>query len=122
MSKLKIFKVRGRAYYNLLAWHGARIMDENNPGWHKEIDSGILDLADGSACILGQTHGWWRDGAKKLGLSRKEAEKFGFVLNLYDSDGNYVYPDDSYEDLNKKQAEAYSKLTEAWIREVKKRL
>lgn len=34
---------------------GAEWLDENFPGWEREIDLGTLDLATCSACICGQS-------------------------------------------------------------------
>lgn len=33
---------------------GAAWLDETYPGWWKSIDLGLLDMADGCACVLGQ--------------------------------------------------------------------
>ena len=44
---------------------GAAYLDDVDPGWHERVDPSTLELADGSACILGQLHGDFR-----LGLGR----------------------------------------------------
>lgn len=45
---------------------GADLLDEQRPGWDREIDIGQLDIALGSACILGQLYGQYSVGVHEL--------------------------------------------------------
>lgn len=44
---------------------GATYLDRVDPGWHRRVNPGTLELEDGEHCVLGQLHGEFR-----LGLGR----------------------------------------------------
>ena len=41
---------------------GAKLLDKVAPGWEKKIKPGVLDLANGCNCILGQVYGDYSTG------------------------------------------------------------
>lgn len=78
-----------------LAAHGAELLDNSGPeDWACQIDLGELDLADCTACVLGQLYadevdiaeeGYFNDGydvgRTRLNLSTiQEAAEYGFDL------------------------------------------
>lgn len=36
---------------------GIKFLNEKHPGWHRRVDTNILDIADGGFCVLGQSLG-----------------------------------------------------------------
>ncbi len=51
---------------------GAAYLDDVDPGWHRRVHAGTLELASGRSCVLGQLHGDFRVGllrARLLDLS-----------------------------------------------------
>jgi hypothetical protein len=40
---------------------GAQLLDEQVPGWYRQIDTSTLDMADGCNCICGQLAGEGED-------------------------------------------------------------
>lgn len=101
---------------------GARLLDEEYPGWHKKVDSESLLMQDGNACILGQTFkdavGTYDDdgydaGRKALELS--EDEKADFNVFAYGFDALDAGPYGSSRD-------AYDKLAFHWRGQIGKRL
>lgn len=117
MSRMRnnIYSIGGKLindkdYYSLLAFHGARFMDENRPGWVYRIDTDLLDMAKSDACIFGQDFGWYEEGRVAVGLSKTESANFGFVIN--------PVPGELSDEVHRQ----YSMLTEAWIREILTRL
>jgi len=47
---------------------GAEYLDESDPGWHRRIDPGTLELGSGNRCVLGQLHGEFRLGLGRSGM------------------------------------------------------
>lgn len=45
---------------------GAALLNEKKPHWYDDIDLGSLELADDTACVLGQLFGAYEDGVKYL--------------------------------------------------------
>lgn len=67
------------------ASRGARFLDKKDPGWFTKIDTRILDISDGRACVLGQLYGYYTTGCKKLGIGFGKAMSYGFELLLLGS-------------------------------------
>lgn len=84
---------------------GAKLLDVLKPGWAQRIDLDRLDLADCSACVLGQLFGDFGVGAERLFTMRPDtfnaAKECGF-----DKDGF---------------AESWSSLNVSWRNEITKR-
>ncbi len=47
---------------------GAAYLDDVQPGWHRQVDAGTLELASGGRCVLGQLHGDFRIGLMRAHL------------------------------------------------------
>lgn len=47
---------------------GAKLLDEQNPGWARKIKRIILDMNNCGKCILGQLYGSFWEGRLSLGL------------------------------------------------------
>lgn len=89
---------------------GARLLDERQPGWHRQVNQSFLDLADSGVCVLGQLHGGYGHGLAVLGfLFDGSAQKYGF-------DADFLW-----ESHIESGFEQYSILTELWIEEIKTR-
>ena len=87
---------------------GARLLDDQDPGWAARVDPGRLELADGQACVLGQLWGEYRRG---LGRGR--------VLDLSSAPTRFVSPVDLGFQATPGLGEAaealdYAHLTRAW--------
>jgi hypothetical protein len=104
----KYTALQSKEYYELCAYHGAKLMDSKRPGWYRRIKRELLDMAMSSVCILGQNYGWYSEGRERLGLPSGEASKYGFVIPV-----GMDVQDESF---------AYSMLTEAWLSEIDKRI
>lgn len=94
--------LHSREWYQLAAWHGARHMDKEDPGWINLIDESRLNLGDSQACILGQRFGQYYYGRETLHLTQSESFNLGF-------------------DAEEGRHEDYSMLTEAWLEEIVRR-
>ena len=94
------------------ASRGALLLDDRDPGWAERVDPGSLHLSDGSACVLGQLWGEYRQG---LGRAR--------VLDFSSAPSRFVSPVDlgfqAVGDLgDAAEALDYTYLTRAWRDEV----
>lgn len=91
---------------------GMELLDQERPGWKKEIDLNKLNMGGCVYCILGQIYGFFDDGLVALKIyypnpafdllevhdaDLAEAAKYGFALG-------------DYEDYSA----AYANLTQAW--------
>lgn len=57
------------------------LLDEERPGWFNEIDTDILDMNNGSKCILGQLHrGSFWNGVSAMGLNHKACAEGPFSV------------------------------------------
>lgn len=94
---------------------GAAYLDDVDPGWHDRVDPSTLELADGSACVLGQLHGDFR-----LGLGRSH------LINLSSAPRGSLSPvaygfkgaSDVPEDV---QDRDYRMLNRAWREAIRER-
>lgn len=112
VDDLEIAAVRAR--------RGALLLDEQQPGWAREIDLGGLDMLSVCDCITGQVFGGYVSGARTLGISgalyhclpSDEVIRHGFQV-IHRGDG--VNSD--------RQAEMDAQaLRDAWIAEIEARL
>ncbi|WP_412063366.1 hypothetical protein [Rubrivirga sp. IMCC45206] len=93
------------------AARGADLLDDRDGGWAANVDTATLELADGTACVLGQLAGEYR-----LGLRAR-------VFDLSSAPTRFVSPVDlgfqAVGDLGE-AAEAldYAFLTRAWREEI----
>ena len=85
---------------------GATILDVFRPGWAKEIDREVLDLADCEVCVLGQLFGSYEEGVCRVFAVAEDNEKAAICagFNLPKCGGKW------------------STLTEAWRREIGRRV
>jgi hypothetical protein len=83
---------------------GASFLDQQSPGWHRQMDTGSLNIARSDRCALGQLYGSYHRGLQVTGTASRSAE-LGFAAS--GSTGN---PDE------------YTRLTQAWVREIESRL
>ncbi len=98
------------------AARGAAYLDAVDPGWYRHMDLRRLELADGTACVLGQ-----RYGSFLLGLGRSG------LLNLSSAPLHSLSPVDygflcvQHVDAEV-QARDYALLNQAWREEIRQRL
>lgn len=99
---------------------GARLLDEQRPGWWQRIDILKLEMNNCSKCILGQLFGHYDSGLTRLFGSPDEAEEAserGFdhdeEFGAFTTDGQSAYKD--------RVNNQYSQLARVWIDEVLKR-
>lgn len=61
---------------------GAKLLDENYPGWANKIDLDLLNLSRCDDCVLGQLHPRahhpFQRGLKKIGVNYEDAWRCGF--------------------------------------------
>lgn len=94
---------------------GAAYLDDVDPGWHRRIDSEILELGDGKHCILGQLHGEFR-----LGLGRSNLISMSSAPRASLSPVAYGFK--CVENVPEAwQAYDYDLLNEAWRQAVRAR-
>lgn len=101
-----------RMLEKMRAYAGAIVLDRVRPGWAQDINLKKLDLADCEVCVLGQLYGSFMEGAHQLfgGQAQRVSAECGFDINYRTTrSGRSV------------REVTYSKLTEAWKREIKKR-
>jgi hypothetical protein len=97
---------------------GATILDVFRPGWASEVDLESLDLEDCKACVLGQLFGGFDVGAEKLFAMRHTEDGLpGGVADASIAAGFSLPIGGIWQGLIK-----YSNLTNAWKREIAKRV
>lgn len=80
--------------------NGAAYLDANHPGWHNCIDTGNLNLASGSFCVLGQMfvqYDNFFDQLEPVNINRYNADEYGFMV---------------------KEPSYYPTLTQLWLVEI----
>jgi hypothetical protein len=60
---------------------GVALLDERLPTWRQRVNPDTLDLANGCRCIVGQVLGDYDEGVALLGLSQRDAERYGFFTS-----------------------------------------
>lgn len=85
------------------AARGAAFMDQKRPGWHNEIELGLLDIECGACCILGQIYNDYGQGTGKIGISYDQQRQYDLGLMA--------------TPINKTQK--YRELTAAWKTEIR---
>ncbi len=96
---------------------GADVLDTHCPNWRKVLNLKKFEHNNCYKCILGQLYGEFTDGLGRIGLDRAdEAEHHGFDVPF---PSNYIKM--STEAEEKYYKTAYKKLSELWIKEIKKR-
>ena len=85
----------------------AGLMDQSDPGWHRRIDRGALDLGNAMKCVLGQRFGSFSEGLKILNVDG--ADSLGF------SRGNGTV-------TKREERVEYAEITEMWDEEIELRL
>jgi hypothetical protein len=97
------------------ARRGAAYLDDVAPGWIEDVDPLSLDLADGTACVLGQLHGSFAIGLGRAGIfSLSSAPRASFSP----VDLGFHCVQGVGEDL---QEQDHTYLTDAWREEVGRR-
>ena len=88
---------------------GARMLDKQRPGWHRNIDVDALDQRSTRNCVLGQTFGDYYDGITSLygETEASEACLAGFTIDPFTT-----YP----------RGEVWDALNKTWKFEIKGRL
>ncbi len=73
------------ASFTRRAERGAALLDQQKPGWWKDINPDSLDLMSNYDCVLGQVYGYFTYGADELRLRYKYTPylrhtcRYGFV-------------------------------------------
>jgi hypothetical protein len=102
-------------YARKRAGRGAAYLDDVAPGWIDDVDPLSLDLADGTACVLGQLHGSFAIGLGRAGIfSLSSAPRASFSpvdLGFHCVQGL----SESLQELD------HTYLTDAWREEVRRR-
>jgi len=92
MTETEIFEEvleRAREYAAL----GAQLLDEERPGWAREIDLEMLNMASPCNCVLGQIFGHYDYGLRCLGLGY--GREYGFNKSV----GGYTVLDQIWIEL-----------------------
>jgi hypothetical protein len=96
----------------------AERLDEERPGWFKEINLGTLAMEDCQNCVVGQLYGDYTAGMGELGIHiLKEGVTYGVDINDI-----YGGPESSREHLDALADAEYSKMEDAWREEINSRL
>lgn len=95
------------AAYDAIVRKGAKALAKVKPEWFLNTSIDRLDLASETACVLGQNFSIYYIGKNELGIVQEEAVALGFDV-----------PEFGVMGLTK--SESYSRLTEAWVRRIKK--
>ena len=95
---------------------GADFLDDADPGWHRRVDIGELELGSGTHCVLGQLHGDFR-----LGLGRSD------LINLSSAPRASLSPAahgfQCAQDVSEEaQDRDYRFLTQAWQEAIEARV
>jgi hypothetical protein len=53
---------------------GAQFLDQQRPGWHRQVDTGTLHIARSDRCALGQLYGSYHRGLEVLHVAPRSAE------------------------------------------------
>lgn len=92
---------------------GATWLDQAWPGWHNQIDTGILDMNNSERCVLGQLSSiddqWYR-GHVRGQMSDMDPEH-GFYTE-------FELPVDDQDDSYTDQDTALAELAECWLAEI----
>lgn len=99
---------------------GATILDVFRPGWAHAVVPEALDLAECTACVLGQLYGRFERGAETLFAMRKtsDAKVFSKGIESASVDAGFYIPSGERET----RFTEYDTLTAAWKREIAKRV
>ncbi len=92
---------------------GATLLDQERPGWYKEIDLDLLDMEGGDVCVLAQLFG--------EGPGDHEAYVRGAAA-LFGSEVGHQHADSAAHGFITKADESYTvygDLTEAWKRVIR---
>jgi hypothetical protein len=93
----------------LSVYDGATFLDNVNPGWYREIDTGNMDVSDeGGDCPLRQLYGSYTKGVDTLGITSERAVELGFNV-VASPVAEFTY-------------EQFSRRTEEWVKAVEERL
>lgn len=118
-----------RKQHVLAARRGAKLLDKLDPKWFQHIDLKTLDLGSVSRCMLGQRYGDYSEGLDQITDALNEARiRFEKALREYSNDVSlaplyYGFEADAGNEwLGTNRQFGYSILTEAWTREVEKRM
>lgn len=82
-----------------MTWHsysaevttGIALLDSRMGTWWDDVPPELLDMADGSYCILGQLFGDYVEGRAALGMNDEDCIRHGFLLDEHDGDSPYDY-------------------------------
>lgn len=94
--------------------NGVRLLDENRPGWWREIEPLSLDVSSASRCPLGQTYGFGK-GIRALNIEELHLQ----IENGFES-APISYVEDLEERFQVRQAD-YANLTTLWRRVIVER-
>jgi hypothetical protein len=97
---------------------GAALLDEKRPGWSGRINTGPLELACPTLCILGQLYGHFNLGRDTLFPGED------YRATCDDDLGPYLYGFDlTWQEYDKfGQAAAFKPLQDAWIEAIADRV
>lgn len=94
---------------------GAKLLDENLPGWYSRIDLADLDIESPDWCILGQLYPSYKEGVNRLSSALSSLfnpSKYGFDVSPYYE----------REDMGIKLPDALQMLEDAWTELINQRL
>ncbi|MFJ2650896.1 hypothetical protein ACIO1C_29775 [Streptomyces sp. NPDC087420] len=99
---------------------GAALLDEKRPGWEREVDLDVLDIANGAVCVTAQLSGRsdFRTGMKQLDLTSGDDGTYvlhGFNAESADTPEAYGLDDTKDSDVVlDAQNAAYDTLNTLW--------
>lgn len=94
---------------------GAEYLDFALPDWFMRINTSVLDMTDGSCCVIGQIYGaFTRTIQNVFGWTEIDAENYGVLIN----DGD----DEDMRVDGPQWVALYGELRECWLGEIADRL
>ena len=100
---------------------GATLLDSETPGWAEGIDPDRLSLGSCEDCVFGQTFGSYDTGLAELGLTREQAQAYGFLTEHFAEDW-FGMLRATRDALHEKIDVEYRLLRSAWLVEIALRL
>ena len=89
---------------------GAKLLDEERPGWADMIYLEQLQMSDCSACILGQLYGDYSDAVNTI--LNVPGDEFGF--DLPEAPRELLSPEDSVQQARN----SYMHLRQLWVKQI----
>jgi hypothetical protein len=87
---------------------GAKLLDEECPGWHNQINLEYLSLPSTNHCVLGQLYDGYTRGCEKLDLGFIDVVNYGFCASVG-------------IETSARMKQIYARLDDCWTEQVQQR-